>query len=110
LEIWDEACRVEEELREEMLDVRSWEEESVSRVGASVVAMEPLEVMVRGDLVGRNWESGKKGKGRKGVLKSWNGVRDLANVKVTDLNVEKPRSGVVPCAIADWLETRHQHH
>ena len=54
MEIWEEACRVEEELREEIEEESSCEEESVSRVGARVVAMEPLEVMVEVDLVGRN--------------------------------------------------------
>jgi hypothetical protein len=31
LEIWEDACRVEEELRD-IEEERSWEEESVSRV------------------------------------------------------------------------------
>lgn len=39
-EICEEACREVEEEREEIEDVRSWEEESVSRVGESVVAIE----------------------------------------------------------------------
>ena len=51
MEIWEEVCRVEEELREEMEDESRCDEESVSRVGARVVAMEPLEVMVRVVLV-----------------------------------------------------------
>jgi len=46
---------VEDELRDEMEEERSCDEESVSRVGVSVVAMEPLEVMVDCDLAGGNW-------------------------------------------------------
>ena len=62
LEIWEEACRVEDELRDEMEEERSCEEDSVSRVGARVVAMEPLEVIVDCDLAGRSWGERKKGK------------------------------------------------
>ena len=54
---------MEEELRDEMEEERSWDDESVSRVGVSVVAMEPLEVMVSCDLAGGNWRKGKKGEG-----------------------------------------------
>jgi hypothetical protein len=62
LEICEEACRVEE-LRDEMEEERSWDEESVSRVGLRVVAMEPLEVMVFRDLVRRNWRTREEGEG-----------------------------------------------
>jgi hypothetical protein len=81
LEIWEEACRVEEELRDDIEEESSCDEERVSRVGASVVAMEPLEVMVDRDLAARIEEKEER---ERGPLKSWNGVRDLANVKVTD--------------------------
>jgi hypothetical protein len=46
LEIWEEACRVVEEEREETDDVRSCEEVKVSLVGVRVEAIEPLEAMV----------------------------------------------------------------
>lgn len=45
LEIWEEACRVEED-REVTDDVSSCEEVKVSLVGLRVVAMEPLEAIV----------------------------------------------------------------
>lgn len=45
LEIWEEACRVVEEEREEMDDARSCEEVKVSLVGLRVVAIEPLEAI-----------------------------------------------------------------
>jgi hypothetical protein len=60
LEICEEACRVEEELRDEMEEESSWDDESVSRVGARVVAMEPLEVMVRCEFADKNWRKEKK--------------------------------------------------
>jgi hypothetical protein len=64
LEICEEACRVEEELRDEMEEESNWDDESVSRVGVSVVAMEPLEVMVSCDFAGGNWrKKEKRGKG-----------------------------------------------
>ncbi len=46
-----------------MEEERSWDEESVSRVGLRVVAMEPLEVMVFRDLVRRNWRTREEGEG-----------------------------------------------
>lgn len=46
LEIWEEACRVLDEEREETDDVRSCEEVKVSLVGLRVVAKEPLEAIV----------------------------------------------------------------
>lgn len=100
MEIWEEACRVEEELRDE-IEESSWEEESVSRVGARVVAMEPLEVMVDCDHSGRNWRKGRKGT----ALKSWNGVRDLANVKVTDSML---RTSAQREKTADWRNDEHR--
>jgi hypothetical protein len=45
-----------------MEEERSCEEDSVSHVGARVVAMEPLEVIVDCDLAGRSWGERKKGK------------------------------------------------
>ena len=49
MDIWDEAWRVEEVLREEMEEERSCDDESVSLVGLRVVAIDPLEVIVRKD-------------------------------------------------------------
>lgn len=46
LEIWEEACRVEEEEREETDDERSGDEVNVSLVELRVVAIEPLEAIV----------------------------------------------------------------
>jgi hypothetical protein len=47
-EICEEACLEEdpEFEREEMLEESNWDEDRVSRVGASVVAMEPLDAIV----------------------------------------------------------------
>jgi hypothetical protein len=64
LEIWEEACRVEEELRDDIEEESSCDEESVSSVGASVVAMEPLEVMVDCDLAARIEEKEERKGGR----------------------------------------------
>jgi hypothetical protein len=63
LEIWEEACRVEEELRDD-IEERSCDEESVSRVGASVVAMELLEVMADRGLAARIEEKEERKGGR----------------------------------------------
>jgi hypothetical protein len=95
LEICEEACRVEEELRDEMED-SSWDDESVSRVGESVVAMEPLEVMVSCDLAGRNWRKQKKRGGQQGA-----GMEFVfpANVMVASLGPE--------ALAGDWLNIRH---
>ena len=81
-----------------MEEERSCDEESVSRVGVRVVAMEPLEVMVDCDLAGGTWREGRK---EREVLKSWNGVRDVREresqgLDFGDLGLEHQT--------ADWLE------
>ena len=53
---------MEEVLREEMEEERSCEDESVSLVGLRVVAIDPLEVIVRIDFEGANWRKEKKGR------------------------------------------------
>jgi hypothetical protein len=58
LEIWEDACRVLDEEREETDDVRSCEEVKVSLVGLRVEAMEPLEAMVG---IGICWRTERKG-------------------------------------------------
>jgi hypothetical protein len=63
LEICEEACRVEEELREEIEEESSWDDESVSRVGLRVVAMEPLKVMTKRIVPSLEGSGGKKGEG-----------------------------------------------
>jgi hypothetical protein len=51
-------------LRDDIEEERSCDEESVSRVGASVVAMEPLEVMADRDLAARIEEKEERKGGR----------------------------------------------
>ena len=67
MEICEEACRAEVELKDEMEEDSNWDDESVSGVGVSVVAMEPLEVMMSCDLAGRNWRREKKRGGQQGA-------------------------------------------
>ena len=67
MEIWEEACRVEEELKDDIEEESSCDEESVSSVGASVVAMNPLEVMVDCDLAARIEEKKERKKGKGGA-------------------------------------------
>jgi len=55
---------VEEVLREEMEEDRSCDDESVSLVGLRVVAIDPLEVIVRIDFEDASWREEEKG-GRK---------------------------------------------
>lgn len=64
LEICEEACREDVEFREDMEEVRSCEEVSVSRVGARVVAMLLVEVIVVDEIPETRIERKEKGTGK----------------------------------------------
>jgi hypothetical protein len=100
LEIWEEACRVVDEERDEMDEVRSCEEVKVSLVGLRVVAMEPLEAIVG---IGICWRVERR---EKGVLKKGRGRTRVSGMSDEECERDPAKASAQRLRQNDWSNLR----